>query len=218
MRTITRWLAALVFCAAALTGLAAAEGALVKVGATNEGRGIFRYEADNGQALYFLALEPVIRYEDVNFDGVQDIVVSTVMGASNFFYEFFVRDGDEYVLAEHVGAEYGLCNYELYPDQGLVLSAQNNGYAGALFDRHLFRWEGATLTLVRSAVSSEYSTTEFAGAMFTTVTDTQKIRVVMSDFDASQVESATIYDETFTLDDVTASLFDEWNERMFAGL
>ena len=154
----------------------------------------------------------------MNFDGVGDIVVTTITGASNFYCEFFVWQGNEYVFADHAGAEYGLCNYELYPEKGLVLSAQNNGYAGALFEWHLFRWEGAALKLVRSAVSNEYSTTEFMDSMITTVTDTQKIRVVIRDYTQNRYEGDVLYDEAFALDGVTAELFDEWNGILLSGL
>ncbi len=220
MRKTSKRIAATMLCALLLTACAAAEGSPDIVGRVSEDRLIYRHTADNGQAIYFVAgpTEPWVRDEDVNFDGVGDVVVTTITGASNFYCEFFVWHGNEYVFADHGGAEYGLCNYELYPEKRLVLSAQNNGYAGALFAWHLFRWEGAALKLVRSAVSTEYSTTEYKDSMITTVTDTQKIRVVIYDYAQNVYEGETLYDQVLSLDDVTAESFVEWNGILLSGL
>ena len=53
---------------------------------------IHQYLAPNGQLLWFTAMEqePYISFEDVNFDGCEDIVIVVAMGASNAFAEFFV--------------------------------------------------------------------------------------------------------------------------------
>lgn len=112
----------------------AAEGAnasTVILGMTADWDYIHQYIAPNGQALYFTAVEeaPPITFRDVNFDGVTDIVIFVSMGASNFFTEFFVYDtaAGEYIRAEHRGIDYGLCNYQLYPEYGIVVSQANNG-------------------------------------------------------------------------------------------
>lgn len=131
------------------------------VGRTSEGELIHTYTADNGQLIYFTALEdaPFIEKADVNFDGLEDLVVCVSAGASNGFFEFFVFDGENYVQAMHDGIGYGICNYQLYPEKGLVLSHANNGFAGALYEACLFKWEGTDLKLIRRAVSdldSEY--------------------------------------------------------------
>lgn len=131
------------------------------VGRTSAGENIHVYRADNGQLIYFTALEPepFIEKADVNFDGLADLIVCVSAGASNGFFEFFVFDGEAYVQANHDGIGYGICNYQLYPEKGLVLSHANNGFAGALHEDCLFRWEGTDLKLIRRAVSeldSEY--------------------------------------------------------------
>lgn len=128
---------------------------------TSAGELIHTYTADNGQLIYFTALEdePFIEKADVNFDGLEDLVVCVSAGVSNGFFEFFVFDGENYVQASHDGIGYGICNYQLYPEKGLVLSHANNGFAGALHEDCLFKWEGTDLKMIRRAVAdfdSEY--------------------------------------------------------------
>ncbi len=92
------------------------------LGYMSDGDYIHQYVAPNGQLLWFTAMEekPHIKQEDVNFDGAEDIVVFTILGASNFFTEFFLYDAqaDMYVLATHPGQEHGICNYGLHPALG----------------------------------------------------------------------------------------------------
>ena len=131
------------------------------VGQTSDGEYIHAYTADNGQVIYFTALEeaPFVEKADVNFDGALDLVACVGQGASNYFFEFYVWDGSRYAYAPHEGIGYGLCNYRLYPEKGLVLSHANNGFAGALHEVCLFKWEGTALQMIRRAVSdldSEY--------------------------------------------------------------
>ena len=131
------------------------------VGETSSGEHIHAYTADNGQVIYFTALEdePFIEKADVNFDGVEDLVVVVSAGVSNAFCEFFVFDGEKYVQAAHDGMPYGICNYSLYPEKGLVFSHANNGFAGAMHENRIFRWEGTNLQQVAYATAemqSEY--------------------------------------------------------------
>src|SRR5699024_9158442 len=77
---------------------------------------IHRIEAPNGQALYYLSKEEeaFVTYRDVNFDGMEDIVVISSQGASNTWFLFFVWDGENYVRAGwDAGDDTGLPNYEL---------------------------------------------------------------------------------------------------------
>lgn len=64
-------------------------------------RYIHRIEAPNGQALYYLSTEEdaFVTARDVNFDGVDDLVVFSARGASNAWVLFFVWDGNAYVRA-----------------------------------------------------------------------------------------------------------------------
>lgn len=199
---------------------AAAESDPIVVGRASEDRNIFRYTADNGQEIYFAGRENDVfmRYEDVNFDGVKDIVITTIMGASNFYCEFFVRDGAQYVMASHPGAENGLCNYALFPEKRLVLSAQSNGFAGALYEKHLFRWEGSNLRLIRSAVSEEYVTTAFDNALYTTVTDSSQLHVTIRDFTKDAYEGETLFDCVMPLDAMTAEAYEAQAALLFDGL
>lgn len=139
---------------------------------------IHQWIAPNGQALYFVSPEeePFVRMEDVNFDGVEDVVVTTFRGASNFGAEFFVWDGGVYVPVAHAGAD-ALVNYGLYPEEGLVETYIQEGRAGALHTRQLWRWKGTELELVRTATGSDVSTMTFEGDLVIVVTDNTLVQL-----------------------------------------
>lgn len=146
---------------------------------------IHRIEAPNGQALYYLSKEEeaFVTYRDVNFDGMEDIVVISSQGASNTWFFFFVWDGENYVRAGwDAGDDTGLPNYELLAGDGLVLASCNDGWAGGLHHRWLYRWEGTDLRLVRSAVSEEYQEMAVDGqtgaVVTTTYNDRMSVRVI----------------------------------------
>ena len=92
-------------CSFFLTLFSALSAGAEIVGRTAEGDFIHRYLASNGQELFFVSMErePPVNREDVNGDGVDDLVVYTAIGASNYFVEFFVWDGEKYVMAQHGG-------------------------------------------------------------------------------------------------------------------
>ncbi len=154
---------------------------------------IHQYVAPNGQLLWFTALEkePHITFEDVNFDGREDIVIVVVMGASNFFSEFFVYDPttDVYALATHPDADVGICNYQLHPELGIVESHTSNGNAGLLHVTKLYRWEGTKLRLIRSAVSDEWSEGIFEGQTYTNIIHGDTLHVTVRDHTDMQDES-----------------------------
>lgn len=122
------------------------------VGQTPTDGFIHRVVADNGQALYFVSREedPVIYYEDMNFDGINDAVVLTTRGASNFFYQFFLSDGSQYVFCPLT-----LCNYELDAEHKIVKSFEDGGLAGSLHTTLLYHFDGMTPVLLRQAQSAE---------------------------------------------------------------
>lgn len=160
---------------------------------------IHQWIAPNGQAIYYVSQEeePYVRMEDVNFDGVEDIVVMTFRGASNFGAEFFVWDGGHYVPVTHTGAD-SLVNHELYPELGLVETNVQEGWAGALHIRQLWRWKGTDLELVRTATGSEVSTMTFEGDLVTVVTDNTLVQLRVWD-------NLNVTDEPALLMDVTLS-------------
>ena len=139
---------------------------------------IHQWIAPGGQPLYFVSPEeePYVRMEDVNFDGVEDVVVTTVRGASNLFEEFFVWDGERYVPVTHAGAD-RLANYTLYPELGLVETYLQEGWAGALHTRKLWRWRGTDLECVRTAYGSEVNTMTVEDDFATVVTDKTRVRM-----------------------------------------
>jgi len=152
--------------------------------ATSDGC-IYQYVAPNGKPIYFTAEreEPYITFEDVNFDGLDDIVILTISGASNAWYKFFVYDkaADEYVYARHTGDGAGIVNYALYPQYDLVVSHGNNGNAGLLHATNLYRWEGNDLRLIRSAVSDEWTEDIFEGSTYTQIIHGDILHVVVRD-------------------------------------
>ncbi len=193
------------------------------VGTTGDGEFIHRYTAPGGQVIYFTAVEnaPPITFQDVNFDGMTDIVVYVSLGATNFYAEFFVYMPEEnaYVRAEHPGLDYGLANFQLYPEYGIVASQAVNGYAGALFENCLFRWNGTDLELLRRAVSEELTDTAYSGSTLTTTLWTDVLRVRVYDYIAEEYGSALTYDATFLLEDSAyRDLFTDADEALWEGV
>lgn len=190
------------------------------VGCAVNGDFIMACDAPNGQTLYFTAIEkkPRIKMEDVNFDGVSDIVVFTAMGASNHFCEFFVCQDGQYRMAEHYGADEGLCNYQLMPEKGLVVTHANNGSAGALHEKWIFRWEDGNLELVRRAVAEELTETEWKQDRYITTTYIQKLRVTIRDYTASEYEGTVIWEETVDLGGDVPDFFERENAALWQGL
>ena len=168
-----------------------------KVGESYNGDTIYSWVAPNEQTLYFTALEdPSIKFEDVNFDGHDDVIVYIIRGASNFFTEFFVWDDGQYVYARHPGLEYGICNYQLYSEYGIVHSDANNGSAGAEHEDVLLRWQGNELRVIRRAISENAKeTTWFSdGTGYNVYTDLQNLLVRVWDYTAGDGEGALIYE------------------------
>ena len=146
---------------------------------------IHQYIAPNGKSIYFTAelREPSIHFEDVNFDGWEDIVVLTISGATNAWYKFFVYDEgrDAYVYVHQYGDDAGLINYETYPEYGMIGSRGSNGNAGLLHVWNLYCWEGTDLRLIRSAVSDEWTEGIFDGQTYTSIIHGDILHVIVRD-------------------------------------
>lgn len=188
----------------------------MKVGWAQNGYGIFRWYAPNGQEILFTALEddPWVKYEDVNFDGHNDVVITTVRGASNFWVEFYVWQDGQYVYANQAGVYDGLCNYMLYPELGLVYSGANNGNAGALHANKLFRWNGTQLQLLRSAVSEDYVEMVDTPEGFSMVYDLSRLHVRVWDYSVDKYGGTLVYETVFAHDQLQDG---ESYQRLFAG-
>ena len=119
---------------------------------------IWRFQADNGQNIYFTSreAEPFIQYQDINFDGIPDLTILTTRGASNSFYKLFVFSNNHYSPVRLMGYEGDAVNFQLHPKEKLLSTYANNGYAGALFESTLYQWDGTDLYPVRKATSDEY--------------------------------------------------------------
>ena len=70
-----------------------------------------------------------------------------------------------------------LGNYELDPQNGYIISHYSNGWAGLLHEKHIFRWEGNDLKLVRYAISQEQRTGIFEGDLFIDITSNDLVHV-----------------------------------------
>jgi hypothetical protein len=164
-----------------------------------DGTYIFSFRANNNQTLYFTATErnPVIRYQDVNFDGRQDLVIYTAMGASNAFCEFFVYNGGQYHAVTHQGSDMGLANFELLPSSRLVVSRAANGAAGALHEYCLYQWKGSELRLVRQAISDYRTVGQHQGDVMTEATYMNELHVRVLDGQTQKV----LWEEFVTLGD-----------------
>ena len=191
------------------------------VGRTSEGEHIHQLMADNGQALYFTALEPepFVKKEDVNFDGVPDIVVCVSSGASNGHFEFFVNDNGTYVQAAHDGMDAGLANYQLYPEQGAVLSQATAGHAGALHVWHLFRWQGTDLKMISSSVSDELSESTFTDTAWTQTVYSGLYEVTVMHYGENVWDWEVVLQKVVTEDDMIAGdIFEEERIALWQGL
>jgi len=149
------------------------------VGVTPEDGRIFAYLADNGQTLYFTGTafdEPLIQKQDVNFDGVEDLLICTHHGASNGFFQVFVRTEDGYV---NPGVE--LVNAQFFPEDQLVMTFSQNGWAGALHEQALYRWEGTKLVLLRSATGVEKTEATFTEDGWTLFTSNRELTLKVQD-------------------------------------
>lgn len=171
------------------------------VGRTSEGENIVRYLAENGQEIFFTTLEtnPKVKMEDVNFDGQSDIVAFTVLGSSNFFCEFFVYDGAMYHQAEHPHIAQGLCNYDLFPEKGIVQSQTIDGLAGALHDTCLFTWDGLDLKLIRRATGQQRTELENREGAHALVTYTDEVEWKVRDYANDPFEGSLLWEETLRL-------------------
>ncbi|MBR5287851.1 MAG: hypothetical protein IKU34_04575 [Clostridia bacterium] len=151
------------------------------VGTTPQLENIHRYTAPNGQEIYYISREEewaTVQQADVNFDGHDDLVFLITQGASNGFFEFYVWDGSQYVLAGRNDLfDDGLPNYALDPEHGLVTTYHQIGWAGLLHEKHVFRWEGSDLKLVRYAISQNHKTAVFEGDVFVTIENNDLLQV-----------------------------------------
>lgn len=89
--------------------------------------------------------------QDINGDGYDDIVVITVMGASNTWYSLYLWMPQEYRFVPVMNEP--LCNFSLLED-GRIVSHSANGWAGLLHETDVYSWgsDGYTLTWVASSV------------------------------------------------------------------
>lgn len=184
-------------------------------------RYIYRHTAPNGQELYFTTsmMDPIVEFEDVNFDGMNDIVVMLASGASNAYYAFFVydEDADTYYRVDCEHSDTGLANFQLYPELGIVLSHSNDGNAGAMHNYMLFTWEDGWLKHLRSAtsVNVEEYTSFWGGSTVTTWHD--RIRIVVWDYSGD--EAVKLFEEIITLKDAEyRDIFNEEMEALWQGL
>lgn len=189
---------------------------------------IYRHVAPNGQSLYFLTQEsePYIFEEDVNFDGHDDIVVITALGASNFFRDFFLWQDGQYVPAQrnaHLFPEPGLPNVTLMPEQGFLISEQISGLAGLLREKCVFRWDGDMLLLVRRAVIDYTQTTIFEDKTSVTVTnyDSVTLTVTACVYGEGERTDAELLSQTLPLEEAEANaqaLFNAFEQALWDGL
>lgn len=196
------------------------------VGQTHEDY-IHRYTAPNGQQIYFLSREdaPFVREMDVNFDGKMDLVATVTLGASNFFCEFFVWDGAQYVLAtNNAGITGGLPNHTLYPEKGLVHCEVNNGWAGLLGEDHIFRWQGTQLVQIRHSLSDHprdmFSTPD---DFFVDILDQGSVRFLVEEivYGGLNPERKALFDATLTNDEAQqrdAEMLSAMRDALWQGL
>lgn len=173
-----------------------ADANLHAVGTTGQGDVIFCLTAPtNQQQLYFVSQtkNPAVYWDDVNFDGRDDIVVTTATGASNQMFAFFVYNGLGYTMAQVNGLDYDLCNYQLFPKQQLVVSYANNGSAGACHEYAIFRWESGALKMVRRAVADVLVEQYEQNGLSIAATNAQKLKIVVTDYTSGFFSGSVVF-------------------------
>lgn len=194
----------------------------VVLGSTADFYYIHQYTAPNGQNIYFTAWEDdvYLAFQDVNFDGIDDIVVDTVTGANNIFSEFFVWDAanGEYVRVVSDGTEERWCNYQLYSEYQLIATYSNGGNAGLLHVRNLYCWEGNELRLLRSAVSDEWTEDFFEGQTYTSIIHGDTLHITVRDY-TDPYEENLLWELIIPKEDTEyRDVFNEEMEALWQGL
>lgn len=194
------------------------------VGVTPEGRHIVAHEADNGQMLYCISWveEPRVLREDVNFDGVEDYVFSIGGGADNYLCEFFVWDGAKYVLTMHpctddYSIKGPICNYELYPEYGLVYAYVNIGENGNHFVKYLMRWEGTDLVLLRRADGRFYSSYDEEDDAHIVRQYWERVEVDVRDYARDQWGSV-LYSRVLSLEEMNEDVHNQVDDALWQGI
>ena len=227
-------LLACVLCSVSLAedALAKAAAGTLEVLTETEDGAIYRYTAPNGQAIYFnsdsaeededaVTRVPVVRMEDVNFDGVDDLVVITAIGASNDFSELYLWNGEKYVYVSHYGTTGGLANLTLDAARGYVISNANNGYAGLLHETAIYRWVGTELQLVRKLVADTKSEwVQLDDGRSGVLYDSETIVAAIRDYQTDTLEGELVWQKECSLADADSGPdFDqEMNEALWDGL
>ena len=212
-----RFLAVVLACALPACALADVVGVTGMYADSN----IHQITAPNGQALYFTAIEaePPVVYADVNFDGLEDIVVTVASGAANFYSIFFVQTASGYVRANwDAGDDTGLPNYQLHPDLGLVSTHANNGWAGLLHDDCLFRWEGASLVWVRRSVCDMYHEFTYGEGFYTGTAYNDRVQWRVTERAQDGAETI-LHEAVLTAEEASQpGVFDEGQEALWEGV
>lgn len=188
------------------------------VGVTEAGDYILAVDAGSGQTVYLVSQEeqPLITREDVNFDGYDDLVITTARGATNFYYAFFVWTSGGYVRAGHPGVE-GIANYALHPERGMVTSSANAGSAGALYEDCIFTWDGTDLHLIRHAQAANLHEYRTEGTAFVTVMYDRKIDLTVYAYDA-EGGMTLIHSEVVDMNRMDTQKLEEMKQRLWEGL
>ena len=108
------------------------------------------------------------RMDDLNFDGYADLCLVTAAGARNVFTSFALwnpetgRFDEVYTDYPYLpeeqrfaddAAQLWLCNYNLYPESGMLDSDEADGWANR--DWTFYRWEGRRLRLISVATQRD---------------------------------------------------------------
>ena len=186
------------------------------VGRTADGY-IHRFTADNGQEIYFVSTskEAFVQYDDVNFDGHQDLAVATVLGASNTWYEFYLWNGNEYEYAERWTAD--IVNYEL-ADGKYVLSRSNDGSAGMLFHAQICVWDGNVLKPIRTMVSEEENTIVWEGRIKTETLNLDRLQVTVWELSDPVGAAEVLWEKTYEPLPEDPAVFEEMERHFWEGL
>lgn len=162
---------------------------------------VMQAKLDNGQIVYYLNMSSEPRYimEDVNFDGHDDFVPTTAMGASNFFSAFFLYNPQSGQYEPVYTVDQGFCNYTLMPEKGYVISSVNDGWRNR--DIKVYQWQEGSLVLIRRATVSDLHTVEFEDAGMIERWDFSQNEMIIHDYTTGEEGGQVIFQETYPGDD-----------------
>ena len=142
------------------------------------------------------------------------MVILTQRGASNFVYQFFISDGEQYVLCPLT-----FTNYDLDAEHKIVRSSVNGGLAGGIHRETLYRFEGTEAVLLRWAVGEEKEEWTFDADGYTVRHYNDVLTLQVWEYDPD-MDGILIFEQDVSTEDENAlrEAFQAENDALWSGI